>query len=61
MIAMHDHNEKEVLEKLNGLLKSGKTIALVADAGTPLISDPGYPLVRKCRAENIFVSPIPGP
>ena len=61
MIAMHDHNEKEVLEELIGLLKSGKTIALVADAGTPLISDPGYALVRECRAENIFVSPIPGP
>ena len=54
MIAMHDHNEKDVLEKLIGLLKSGKTIALVADAGTPLISDPGYALVRECRAETFL-------
>tara|TARA_Y100001935_G_scaffold253957_1_gene261605 strand:+ start:1034 stop:1867 length:834 start_codon:yes stop_codon:yes gene_type:complete len=61
MIAMHDHNEKDVLEKVIGLLKSGKTIALVSDAGTPLISDPGYALVRECRANNIVVSPIPGP
>ena len=61
MIAMHDHNEKDLLEKMIGLLKSGKTIALVSDAGTPLISDPGYALVRECRAENIVVSPIPGP
>ena len=61
MIAMHDHNEKVLLEKMIGLLKSGKTVALVPDAGTPLISDPGYSLVRECRSENIVVSPIPGP
>ena len=61
MIAMHDHNEKVLLEKMIGLLKSGKTVALVPDAGTPLISDPGYALVRECRFENIVVSPIPGP
>ena len=57
MVAMHDHNEKDLLEKMISLLKSGKTIALVSDAGTPLISDPGYALVRECRSENIVVSP----
>lgn len=61
MIAMHDHNERNLLEKMISVLKSGKTIALVSDAGTPLISDPGYALVRECRSENIAVSPIPGP
>ena len=61
MIALHDHNEKDVLEKMVSLLKSGKKVALVSDAGTPLISDPGYALVRECRSENIDVSPIPGP
>ena len=60
MVAIHDHNEKDLLEKMISFLKSGKTIALVSDGGTPLISDPGYALVRECRLENLVVSPIPG-
>ena len=60
MVALYEHNEKDLLEKMISFLKSGKTIALVSDAGTPLISDPGYALVRECRSENIVVSPIPG-
>ena len=60
MVAMHDHNEKDLLEKMISFLKSGKKIALVSDGGTPLISDPGYALVRECRLENLVVSPIPG-
>ena len=60
MVAMHEHNEKDLLEKMISLLKSGKKIALVSDGGTPLISDPGYALVRECRLENLVVSPIPG-
>ena len=60
MVAVHEHNEKDLLEKMISFLKSGKKIALVSDGGTPLISDPGYALVRECRLENLVVSPIPG-
>lgn len=53
--------EHERVEPLIGLLKSGKSIALISDAGTPLIQDPGYPLVREAVAAGIRVVPIPGP
>jgi 16S rRNA (cytidine1402-2'-O)-methyltransferase len=61
MLAYHDHNEDVVLDKLLGKLREGQDIALVSDAGTPLISDPGYRLVKKAREEDIPVIPIPGP
>ena len=57
----HEHNEKRKTEELLRLLRQGKQIALVSDAGTPLLSDPGYRLVHYCREENILVYPIPGP
>ncbi len=57
----HDHNGAEMRPKLLSALKEGKKIALVSDAGTPLISDPGYKLVAACHAENIAVSAVPGP
>ncbi len=60
LISLHDHNERSQAEKLIERLKSGKNIALVSDAGTPLISDPGYHLVREVRAAGYKVVPIPG-
>jgi len=59
-IALHDHNEEVVVHKLISALKAGKSVALVSDAGTPLISDPGYRIVCAARAEEIPVSPVPG-
>ncbi len=58
--SLHEHNEKQRVEKIVEELKSGRNIALVSDAGTPAISDPGYPLVRACREQGIDVVPIPG-
>jgi 16S rRNA (cytidine1402-2'-O)-methyltransferase len=62
LIALHAHNENEigVLEKLIGRLKQGESGAIISDAGTPLINDPGLPLVRMTRLEGIDVIPIPG-
>ncbi len=56
----HEHNEAARTVQLVELLRQGKNIALVADAGVPLISDPGYTLVAACRRERIEVVPIPG-
>lgn len=60
MISYHKFNEKERCEEMISLLKNGKNIALVSDAGTPCISDPGYVLVKRAREENISVIGIPG-
>lgn len=60
-ISYHDHNESSRIEEILKLLSEGKNIALVSDAGTPLISDPGYRIVNALRKENFTVSPIPGP
>lgn len=59
-ISLHDHNERQKQEYIASLLQEGKNIALVSDAGTPLISDPGFHLVRYCRELGLNVSPIPG-
>ena len=59
--ALHDHNETDAVPRVIDDLKSGRSIALVSDAGTPLISDPGFRLVRDAHAAGIVVSPIPGP
>ncbi|MFQ6021685.1 MAG: 16S rRNA (cytidine(1402)-2'-O)-methyltransferase [Acidiferrobacterales bacterium] len=61
MIAFHDHNELSQIPKLLGLLHQGKCIALVSDAGTPLISDPGFKLVCAVHTSQIPVVPVPGP
>ncbi|GAA0814862.1 16S rRNA (cytidine(1402)-2'-O)-methyltransferase [Colwellia asteriadis] len=59
-LSMHDHNERQRQEQIATMLQEGKTIALVSDAGTPLISDPGFHLVRHCRSLGLTVSPVPG-
>jgi len=61
MIACHEHNESAIIQKLLLLLKAGKNIALISDAGTPLISDPGFTLVRELRRHGIRITPVPGP
>ncbi|WP_456407456.1 16S rRNA (cytidine(1402)-2'-O)-methyltransferase, partial [Thiolapillus sp.] len=61
MMALHEHNERKALKKVLEMLAEGKSLALISDAGTPLISDPGFPLVRACREQGIRVSPVPGP
>ena len=59
-LSMHDHNERQRQDQIASMLQDGKSIALVSDAGTPLISDPGFHLVRHCRQLGLSVSPIPG-
>lgn len=61
LTAYHEHNETEAAERLADLLATGKSIALVSDAGTPALSDPGFRLVRACRRRNLPVVPVPGP
>ena len=60
LLALHDHNEAEQAWKLVERMRAGDSLALVSDAGTPLVSDPGYRLVREARAAGITVSPVPG-
>lgn len=61
LLALHEHNEAEVAERLVARLLAGESLALVSDAGTPLVSDPGFRLVRAARAAGVRVSPVPGP
>ena len=60
MMSLHEHNEAQATQRVIDLLVSGESLALVSDAGTPLISDPGYALVRACREQGLRVEPIPG-
>lgn len=57
----HQHNEHKVVSEIVGLIDEGKTVALVSDAGTPGISDPGFLLVRECIAAGLEVETLPGP
>ncbi|WNC68082.1 16S rRNA (cytidine(1402)-2'-O)-methyltransferase [Thalassotalea nanhaiensis] len=59
-LSLHDHNERQRQEYIAELLQQGKSIALVSDAGTPLISDPGFHVVRHLREQNLPVVPVPG-
>ena len=60
MITVHEHNEQAMVDKLLARLNSGENIALISDAGTPLISDPGYRLVSGLRRHAVRITPIPG-
>ncbi len=61
MFALHEHNERHKAEQVLGLLQQGESLALISDAGTPLISDPGYFLVREAHRAGFRVVPVPGP
>jgi 16S rRNA (cytidine1402-2'-O)-methyltransferase len=60
LIAHHQHNEHKALERIIDTIKSGQTIALISDAGTPAISDPGFLLARECIKHDIDVDCLPG-
>src|SRR4051812_17544750 len=61
MRSYHQHNEHKVVDDIADQITSGKTIALITDAGTPGISDPGFLLVRECIRKDILVETLPGP
>ncbi|MEO0202261.1 MAG: 16S rRNA (cytidine(1402)-2'-O)-methyltransferase [candidate division WOR-3 bacterium] len=61
LLSYFEGNEEKRVKEALELLRSGKNVGLISDAGTPLISDPGYRLVKACRENNIEVIPIPGP
>ena len=60
LIALHDHNESDAVDGIIRALESGDDVALVSDAGTPLVSDPGYRLVRAAHEADVTVVPVPG-
>lgn len=60
-LSFHEHNEQRAVGRIVEMLHGGQTVALVSDAGTPGISDPGFTLVRRCIEENLPFSMIPGP
>ncbi len=60
LVALHDHNERQKIESIVEWLSAGENLALVSDAGTPLISDPGYHLVKALREKGFHIVPIPG-
>jgi 16S rRNA (cytidine1402-2'-O)-methyltransferase len=61
LVSLHEHNERQRLPRLLAELQEGKTIAVASDAGTPLLSDPGFLLVREAAALGVRIEPIPGP
>lgn len=61
LLALHEHNEEAMAQRVVERLLAGQSLALVSDAGTPLVSDPGFRVVRAARAAGIRVSPVPGP
>lgn len=60
MLSLHEYNEADATRRVIGLLQAGETLALISDAGTPLISDPGFPLIRACREQQVSVIAVPG-
>jgi 16S rRNA (cytidine1402-2'-O)-methyltransferase len=61
LVSLHEHNERQRLPRLLADLDEGKTIAVASDAGTPLLSDPGFLLVREASSRGHRIEPIPGP
>jgi 16S rRNA (cytidine1402-2'-O)-methyltransferase len=61
LVSLHEHNERERIDELLEKLRAGTRIALVSDAGTPLLSDPGFELVRRVTQEGMSVVAVPGP
>jgi len=61
LLSLHEHNERRRLPQILELLDRGLTVALVSDAGTPLLADPGFPLVREATRQGFRVEPVPGP
>jgi len=61
LVSLHEHNERQRLPRLLNDLREGRIIALASDAGTPLLSDPGFLLVREAAAEGLRIEAIPGP
>jgi len=61
MMSFHEHNEKNKIDKIVNELEKGMSVALISDAGTPLINDPGYALVKLAKEKDINVIPLPGP
>ena len=61
LVPLHEHNEEAQAARLVARLQAGESLALVSDAGTPLVSDPGFRLVRAARVAGMRVSPVPGP
>ena len=61
LVAYHDHNETAAAGRIAAALAAGQSVALVSDAGTPTLSDPGFRLVRACRRQGLPVVPVPGP
>ncbi|MFK2903049.1 16S rRNA (cytidine(1402)-2'-O)-methyltransferase [Dyella ginsengisoli] len=60
LVALHEHNERDVVDALVQRMLDGESVALISDAGTPLISDPGFRLVRAARAAGVRCIPVPG-
>jgi len=61
LLSLHEHNERQRLPRLLEALAEGRIVVLASDAGTPLVSDPGFPLVRAALAQGVAVEAVPGP
>jgi len=61
LVSLHEHNERARASELTARVRAGETVAMVSDAGTPLVSDPGYALVRSCVLAGLLVEALPGP
>ena len=61
LLSYHEHNEKTQAQVLADKVEAGQSVALISDAGTPTLSDPGFRVARECRKRSLPVSPIPGP